>query len=148
LSAGLRDHVADYLKRRCLINVDPIVRLAAFMPIDVSITLRLRPNANVIQIRELASTWISDFLDPYRGGLDQEGWPFGGTLYAQDFARMVSDIHEVRHVSDVQLYDMNGKDARSVPGWEEGLGTGELILNEHDLFVVRRVRVLSEEAER
>lgn len=148
LSAGLRDHVADYLKRRCLINVDPSVRLAAFMPIDVSITLRLRPNANVIQIRELASTWISDFLDPYRGGLDQEGWPFGGTLYAQDFARMVSDIHEVRHVSDVQLYNMNGKDARSVPGWEEGLGTGELILNEHDLFVVRRVRVLSEEAER
>ncbi|MFT4976241.1 MAG: hypothetical protein ACI8S6_002137, partial [Myxococcota bacterium] len=148
LSAGLRDHVASYLKRRCLINVDPVVRLAAFMRIDVSITLRLRPNANVIQIREQASRWISAFLDPYHGGLDREGWPFGGTLYAQDFARMVSDIPEVRHVADVQLYDMSGKDPRAVPGWEEGLGTGELILNEHDLFVVRRVRVLSEEADR
>lgn len=148
LSAGLRDHVADYLKRRCLINVAPIVRLAAFMAIDVSITLRLRPNANVIQIRELASEWIAAFLDPYHGGLDREGWPFGGTLYAQDFARMVSDIPEVRHVADVQLYDMSAKDARSVPGWEEGLGTGELILNQHDLFMVRRIRVLSEEADR
>ena len=118
------------------------------MEIDISLDLRLRPNANVMQVREQARRWIEGFLDPYTGGLDGDGWPFSGTLYSQDFARMVSDIHEVRHVSDVQLYDMNGKDARSVPGWEEGLGTGELILNEHDLFVVRRVRVLSEEAER
>ncbi|MEL6343193.1 MAG: baseplate J/gp47 family protein, partial [Myxococcota bacterium] len=149
LSAGLRDHVASYLKRRCLINVDPVVRLAGFMPVDVSLTLRLRPNANVIQIREQASEWVVDFLDPYRGGLDREGWPFGGTLYAQDFARMVSDIPEVRHVVDVQLYDMSKKDPRAVPGWEEGLGYAELLLQgDEDLFMVRRVRVLSEEADR
>jgi hypothetical protein len=145
LSGGLRDHVSKYLKRRCLINVDPVVHLAAFLPIDVSVTLRLRPNANVILVREQASRWVEHFLDPYSGGLDGEGWPFGGTLYAQDFARMVSDLPEVRHVVDVQLYDMRGTDPRGVPGWEEGLGDGELLLQEHDLFVVRRVRIRTEE---
>ena len=148
LSAGLRDHVASYLKRRCLINVDPVVKLAAFLRIDVSVTLRLRPNSNIIQIREHAEAWIHRFLDPYAGGLDGEGWPFGGTLYAQDFARMVTDIPEVRHVVDVQLYNMERADERAVPGWEEGLGYPELVLQKHDLFVVRRVRVLSEEADR
>ena len=148
LSAGLRDHVANYLRRRCLINVDPVVRLAAFMRIDVSVTLRLRPMANVITVREAAQTWVSRFLDPYLGGLDAEGWPFGGTLYAQDFARMVSDIGEVRHVVDVQLYDMSAPEKlRSVPGWEEGEGMSELQLSQHDLFVVRRVRIRTEEAE-
>ena len=144
LFEGLRKHVAGYLKRRCLINVTPVVRLAAGMDIHVSIALRLRPNANVIQIREQASRWIESFLDPYAGGLDGEGWPFNGTLYAQDFARMVTDIPEVRHVVDVQLYDMSGKDIRSAPGWEESLGSDKLILNQHDLFVVRRVRVITE----
>lgn len=146
LSTGLRDHVQQYLKRRSLINVDPVVRLAQFMPIDVSVTLRLRPNANLLAVREAASKWVERFLDPYVGGLDQQGWPFGGTLYAQDFARMVSAIPEVRHVVDVALYDMSGeKKRRSVPGWEEGEGVKELFLVEQDLFAVRRVRVRTEE---
>lgn len=147
LSQGLRDHVSTYLKRRCLINVDPVVRLARFMPIDVSVSLRLRPNANIIQTREQAEQWVDQFLDPYTGGLEGEGWPFGGTLYAQDFARMVTDLAEVRHVVDVQLYDMSSADADAVPGWEEGEGEDELILTEHDLFAVRRVRIRIEEVD-
>ena len=148
LASGLRDHVQGYLKRRCLINVEPVVRLAKFLAVDVSVTVRLRPNANVIQVRESATAWVQRFLDPYLGGLDNEGWPFNGTLYAQDFARMVSDIPEVRHVVDVQLYDMSGPDkARAAPGWEEGQGVREMALIQHDLFVVRRVRVRTEESE-
>jgi predicted phage baseplate assembly protein len=147
LSTGLRDHVQGYLKRRCLINVNPVVRLASAMPIDVSVTLRLRPNANLLAVREAAQRWVEKFLDPYEGGLDKQGWPFGGTLYAQDFARMVSDLPEVRHVVDVALYDMSGdKRRRSVPGWEEGEGVKELFLVEADLFSVRRVRIRTEDA--
>ncbi|MCB9776970.1 MAG: baseplate J/gp47 family protein [Alphaproteobacteria bacterium] len=146
LGAGLRDHVSRYLKRRCLINVDPVVRLAKFLPIDLSVTLRLRPNANIVQVREAAQAWVLSFLDPYEGGLDGEGWPFGGTLYAQDFARLVSDIAEVRHVVDVQLHDMRAADLeRGVPGWEEGEGDPELVLDDHDLFMVRRVRITTED---
>jgi predicted phage baseplate assembly protein len=145
LSAGLRDHVAAYLKRRCLVNVEPVVRLARFLPVDLSVELRMRPNANVLAVREQAEKWVRSFLDAYQGGLDREGWPFGGTLYAQDFARMVSELNEVRHVVDVQLYDMRGAEPGATPGWESGEGRSEIILTEHDLFVVRRVRVRTEE---
>jgi hypothetical protein len=119
--------------------------LARFQRIDVSVELRLRPNSNVIQVREAAETWIKRFLDPYNGGLDGEGWPFGGTLYAQDFARMVTDIAEVRHVVAVDLYDQSGADPAAPPRWAEGAGSSELLLTEHDLFVVRKVRVRAEE---
>ena len=145
LSSGLRDHVERYLARRCLINIEPKVRLASFLPIDVSVTLRLRPNANQLVVREDAEWWVESFLDPYDGGIDGEGWPFGGTLYAQDFARMVSDIYEVRHVIDVQLYDIS-ENVRGPAGWEEGVGARELPLTKNDLFVVRRVRIRSEES--
>jgi predicted phage baseplate assembly protein len=126
LSAGLRDHVSAHLKKRCLINVNPEVRLARFMPVDISVTLRLRPNTNVIHVRETAERWVRAFLDPYEGGIDREGWSFGGTLYAQDFARMVTDIQEVRHVSDVRLYGDLGEGERPLPGWEKGEGQSEL----------------------
>ena len=144
LSSGLRDHVERYLSRRCLINIEPRVRLATFLPIDVSISLRLRPNANQLAVREDAEWWVASFLDPYEGGIDGEGWPFGGTLYAADFARMVSDITEVRHVVDVQLYDIS-ENVRGPAGWEEGQGVGELLLQDYDLFVVRRIRIRLED---
>ncbi|MEC7984610.1 MAG: baseplate J/gp47 family protein, partial [Myxococcota bacterium] len=145
LSGGLRDHVSAYLKRRCLINVNPVVRLAEFRSLDISLTLRLRPNSNIILVREEAEKWILNFLDPYTGGLDREGWPFGGTLYAQDLARMVTDIADVRHVTLVELFDGSKEDARGNPGWETRLGDGEISLEDHDLFVVRRIRVRIEE---
>ena len=111
------------------------------MSIDLSLRLRLRPKANIIQTRELAQEWVIQFLDPYTGGLDGEGWVFGGTLYGQDFARMVSDLPEIRHIMDVQIFDMSDKDPRSVPGWESGSGVDELSLAGFDLFHVRRIRI-------
>lgn len=144
LSVGLRDHVQQYLKRRCLINVTPDVRLARFLPIDVSITLRLRPNANLLAVRDQSTRWVERFLDPYAGGLDGTGWPFGGTLYAQDFARIVADVPEVRHVVDVRLHVVEDERRRAGGGWEESEGVAELPLAEHDLFALRRVRVRTE----
>ncbi|GDX80623.1 hypothetical protein LBMAG42_24340 [Deltaproteobacteria bacterium] len=148
LGTGLRDHVASYLKKRCLINVTPVVRLASFKPIDVSVTLRLRPNANLLAVREAAQRWVEAFLDPYVGGLDGTGWPFKGTVYSQDFARMVADIPDVRHIIDVQLFDVSGdRKRRGVPGWEEGEGVREIVLSDCDLLSARRIRVRTEDAE-
>jgi predicted phage baseplate assembly protein len=145
LSAGLRDHVSSYLRKRCLININPKVRLAEFKPIDISLTLRLRPNANVIHVREQAEAWARAFLDPYEGGIEREGWSFGGTLYAQDFARMVSDIREVRHVSEVRLYGDLEEGDRPLLGWETGEGMEVLQLTQRDLFQVMRIRVQIED---
>jgi hypothetical protein len=147
LAAGLKDHVQRYLARRCLVNVQPDVRLATFQEVDVSLSIRLRPNSNLLAVRERARSWVFRFLDPYLGGLDGSGWPFGGTLYAQDFARLVTAIPEVRHVVDVQLYDIAPDRRAGPPGWEEGAGRDTLVLDRADLFILRRVRVTAEEGE-
>ncbi|MBW1879218.1 MAG: hypothetical protein JRJ84_12720, partial [Deltaproteobacteria bacterium] len=107
----------------------------------------LRPNANIIQARLKAGAWVTKFLDPYLGGLDGKGWPFSGTLYAQDFGRMVSDIPEVRHVVTVQLYEIPEERSDSIPAWEEGQGVSTLVLDKADLFILRKVRVTTEEGE-
>ncbi|MCA9489484.1 MAG: baseplate J/gp47 family protein [Myxococcales bacterium] len=163
LSTGLKEHVQRHLAKRCLVNVQPMVRLATFQPVDVSVTIRLRPNANFVQVREYAKAWIRNFLDPYSGGLDNDGWPFSGTLFAQDFGRMVTDISEVRHIVEVQVFPVEATtptidphtvatvvpwDPRdNVPGWEKGQGVHTLLLDTKDLFILRHVRVISDEGE-
>ena len=147
LSAGLREHVRKYLTKRCLVNVQPIVRLATFREVDVSVVVRLRPNANLILVRERASQWVARFLDPYVGGIDGSGWPFSGTLYSQDFGRMVTEIPEIRHVVDVELYPVRDGRDKEYPGWEKGQGTEAIVLDDNDLFVLRMVRIMSEDGE-
>ena len=123
LSAGLKEHVRRYLHRRCLVNVQPVVRLATFKAVDVSITLRLRPNANMIAVREVAKDWVKAFLDPYEGGLDRDGWPFRGTLYAQDFGRDGHRHHRcaARRRRPAVRGERRGA-RRGVPGLGEGSG--------------------------
>jgi hypothetical protein len=145
LATGLKEHVQKYLAKRCLVNVQPRVRLATFQPVDVSLTLRMRPNANFVLVREHARTWVRRFLDPYVGGLDGAGWPFQGTLFAQDFGRIVTDLPEIRHVVSVEVYAVDGPEA--TPGWERGEGHHTLVLEKADLFVLRHVRIVSEEGE-
>jgi hypothetical protein len=144
VAAGLKEHVQQWLGRRCLVNVRPRVRLALFQPVDVSIDVRLRPNANQVQVRDDVHRWVRRFLDPYAGGLDGQGWPFGATLYAQDFGRLVTDIPEVRHVVEVRLYPLDRLfqgDVSAPPGWETSPGDLVLPLVSADLLRVREVRV-------
>ena len=42
---------------------------------------------------------------------------------------------------------MQGERAKGPPGWEEGEGLKELVLDRHDLFEIRRVRIRTEEAD-
>jgi hypothetical protein len=48
-------------------------------------------------------------------------------------------------VFEVCLYTDLGSSERPLPGWEQGEGAAELLLTEHDLFNVLRVRVQTED---
>ena len=124
-------------------NVQPAVRLARFLPIDLAVTVRPRPQVNQLALREEAEGWVRRFLDPYEGGLDGAGWPFAGTLYAADLGRMVTDLAGVRHVAEVEAFVRTSPDAP--PGWESGRGHQSIALEAHDLFALVHVRVQMEE---
>ena len=121
---------------RGLINVSPVVRLALFRPVDISVTLRLRPNANVIHVRgsRRHGSGPSSTTRRHRSGRVELRW----NALRTGLARMVSDIHEVRHVSEVSLYGDLDEGEKPIPGWEKGGGV-ELRLDGADLFRVMRV---------
>jgi hypothetical protein len=159
LSSGLRQVVEDYVKERCLINIRPIVRLATFCSIDISLKIRLHSNTDVVSVRERVRKWLHLFLDPYEGGFDEKGWPFKGTLYRQDISRMLAEITEIRHLSDVELYDVSGRENHNTAAWDMSsdvfdeeessvkglLPQSEIRLLTYDLFHLRRIRIYVED---
>ena len=58
---------------------------------------------------------------------------------------MVSDISDVRHVTEVFLFDMSQDPNKETPGWEISMGEKDVALTDYDLYVVRRIRVRIEE---
>ena len=49
---------------------------------------------------ERAEDWITRFLDPYSGGVDGKGWPFGDVPRSQDLQHILKEIPEIRHVEE------------------------------------------------
>ncbi len=57
---------------------------------DVRVEVTLSRSAGSAALEELVVAELARHLDPLRGGADQEGWPFGGTLRPSELVGVVS----------------------------------------------------------
>ncbi len=100
---GLLRAVQEYVAERCLINTQVRVQMVQLIPITVDMRALLHPQTNPSGVRERAEAWIAHFLDPYEGGVDSEGWPFGEVPRSQDIQHILKEIPEIRHVEDCTI---------------------------------------------
>ena len=100
---GLLRAVRDYVTERCLINTQVKVDMAELVSIAVELQCRLQPGTNPSGVRERAEEWVVRFLDPYEGGVDGEGWPFGELPRAEDLQHIITEIPEIRHVEHCEV---------------------------------------------
>ena len=97
---GLLRVVQEYVQERALINTEVRVEMAELVPITVEMRSLLIPRTNPSGVRERAESWIGRFLDPFTGGVDGNGWPFGEVPRAQDLQHILKEIPEIRHVEE------------------------------------------------
>ncbi|MBJ93249.1 MAG: hypothetical protein CMP23_02105 [Rickettsiales bacterium] len=100
---GLLRAVQEYVAARCLVNTEVRVQMAELIPIHVDMRCLLQPGTNPSGVRERAEAWITRFLDPYIGGVQGTGWPFGEVPRSQDMQHILKEIAEIRHVEDCQV---------------------------------------------
>ena len=97
---GLLRVVQEYVQERALINTEVRVEMAELIEVTVEMRALLIPRTNPSGVRERAEEWIKRFLDPFTGGVDQTGWPFGDVPRAQDLQHILKEIPEIRHVEE------------------------------------------------
>jgi len=116
---GLLRTVQDYVQHKALINTVVRVDMVELVPITVEMTALLKSGTNPSGVRERSEAWVTRFLDPYVGGVDGQGWPFGEVPRAEDLQHVLGEIPEIRHVSSCTI--LRAPPPGAPAGWARSL---------------------------
>lgn len=106
LSAQLREAVRLDLSKVCLLGVRPEVREPQFVWISVNARLRIRERSApglALEVQRQAEAALYRYLNPYVGGPEEQGWPFGRDLHVSEVYGLLQRIPGVEFVEDVQI---------------------------------------------
>ena len=100
-SRELIEELWQFLDERRLLTVRHHVVPAEYVPIQIKASLVLYPGASTFQVKRRATEAIQKFFDPFKGGPDGTGWPFGRNVYASEIYMLLDDVSGVDYVKEV-----------------------------------------------
>jgi predicted phage baseplate assembly protein len=106
LSAELRNDVLNDLEHRRLIGTTLDVRQPQYVYVSVDATLRLPERSHeglVREVRQRAEDELYRFLNPYVGGAQGDGWPFGRDLHVASIYGVLQRVPSVEFVDQVRV---------------------------------------------
>ncbi|EID74480.1 MULTISPECIES: putative baseplate assembly protein [Rhodococcus] len=95
--------VCAWLDRHRLVTTEVFATCPAYRQVRVVADIVAAPDADSALVRRRVVEALTTFLHPLRGGDDDQGWPFGGTIYSSDLFRVVLGVPGVFRVRDNQL---------------------------------------------
>jgi predicted phage baseplate assembly protein len=107
LTENLRTSVLKYLTARSVLGIGVEVRLAEITCISISAELHLREGTEPAAAEEATSRGeelLYRYLNPYTGGPEGQGWPFGRSLYLSEIYGLLQGIPGVEFVEAVNIY--------------------------------------------
>jgi predicted phage baseplate assembly protein len=106
LSPQLRTAILDYLHARCVLGFGVEVRAPELIWISVKAQLRVPIDSHPVVRREVqrrAETELYQFLNPFTGGIQRNGWPFGRDLYLSEVYGLLQRIPSVEFIESVRM---------------------------------------------
>jgi len=107
LAENLRNTVLKYLAARSVLGIGIEVRLAEITCVSVSADLHFREGTERLAAEEAierGEKLLYRYLNPYTGGPDGQGWPFGRSLYLSEIYGLLQGIPGVEFVEGVKVY--------------------------------------------
>ncbi|HEX6904125.1 MAG TPA: baseplate J/gp47 family protein [Thermoanaerobaculia bacterium] len=98
-STDLLAQVAKDLEPGRLLTVQHAVVSPLYAPVAVKVRFARRPGSVLGDVKQA----IEDFLDPYYGGPEGDGWPFGRDVYVSEIHQVLEAVPGLDYVTDVQL---------------------------------------------
>jgi hypothetical protein len=99
----VRTTVDGYLDERRLLGTRNVVAEPVWAPLSAEVMVAPRRDVPESQAQELAARALEDFLDPWRGGSDRDGWPFGRDVYCSELYALLERLPEIDYVPEVLL---------------------------------------------
>jgi hypothetical protein len=118
--------VLRFLEGRRLVTTEVFTRAADFRKVTADVTLVTDPRASVTDTRVAVIATLNRFFHALVGGPDEEGWPFGGTVF---FSQVFERILSVPGVQRVEQLLLGLDDGPLVECEDLPLRTGELLFS-------------------
>jgi phage-related baseplate assembly protein len=97
-SAGLLRKVREALEPARLLTTRVHVVKPRYVTVSVRITLVIRRDALPETVRGSAVDALERFFDPFEGGTEREGWPFGRNVYVSEVYQLLAKVPGVDYV--------------------------------------------------
>lgn len=95
--------VCAHLDKHRLMTTEVHAVAPTYRLIRVEVDLLAKRGADFNVVRREVEERLDRFLHPLVGGFDQQGWPFGGSVYFSDLYRLILDTPDVLRIVDGQL---------------------------------------------
>jgi hypothetical protein len=98
---SLRAVVDDLSQNHSLIGIEIIASAPSYERIRTEVRILLKKGFAPDQTIAAVGTFLDQYLSPVTGGVDGDGWPFGGTIVYSDLLRSLSAITGVAAVAQL-----------------------------------------------
>lgn len=95
--------INNYLVPRRPVSTLLTVRPVALTDIDIQVDIIYASSSDTSQTIKNVQQTISDYVNPFIGGHEGEGWPLGNSLVSSDLVRLVGELDDVTAVTGVWL---------------------------------------------
>lgn len=102
----LIESVRNYLNPRALIGTIIEVKEPAYTGVAINIKIVCQPYARIDKVKENVRLRVSDHLDPFIGGPEKKGWPYGRLLTIYEIVQIVEKTDGVK-LADSVVFDNN-----------------------------------------
>ena len=116
LSTDLRAAVLRELDARRLLGITLDVRAPQYVHVFVEAQLRLPEPSDpglIAQTRQRAEEALYRYLNPYIGGPQGTGWPFGRDLLKSEIYGLLQQVPPVEFVESLRVFESDPKGGRT-----------------------------------
>jgi predicted phage baseplate assembly protein len=106
LAEDLKERILGYLDERRLLTVRLEIREPEYVVVTVEAQVKAATHLNPERVQQRVTDHLYQFLNPFTGGDDGQGWPFGRDLFISDVYAAIQHVNGVRYVEQVKLFEV------------------------------------------
>lgn len=99
----LQQEILRYLEPRRLITTVVHAVRPQFSEVNLKIRIREKPGVDLNTLIEKIKKRIACFLDPYEGGENCSGWPFGRHVYRSELYQQIEGLEGVDYIEEMLM---------------------------------------------
>ncbi len=103
LDDDLRRQIEAYLDDHRLLTAQLTVRTPDYKRVSVTAEVKGRAELEPHRLEQAVAARLEAFLNPYVGGVEGKGWPFGRALYLSDLYACVQRIEGVEYIKELRM---------------------------------------------